>query len=54
MVKKGSQFKIFIVISIMVIAFTVVIYISHPDSFERYFGKINPFFLVATQVEGKY
>jgi hypothetical protein len=45
MVKKGAQFTSIIAISIIVTAFTVVIYITHPDSFESYFGKINPFFM---------
>ena len=46
MVGKRAQFTILMVISIIVIAFTVAIYISHPDSFERFFGNINPFFII--------
>jgi hypothetical protein len=46
MVKRGARFTIFTGISIIVVAFTVVMYISYPDSFERYFGKINPLFIV--------
>jgi hypothetical protein len=46
MVKRRAQLTIIIGASIIVIAFTVVAYITHPDSFVRYFGRINPFLII--------
>jgi hypothetical protein len=46
--KKETQLTIIIATSLIIVAFTWALYIYHPLSFQRFFGKINPLIITSS------